>query len=112
MEHHQTEKASKIAYEKAKKRVEEQKGFYYHLSVYIVINIALLFLKGDYIIFSEGIDLETRDMIKEGFEKTLSIIPILWGLTLLGYGALIFVRTFLLNTSWEKKKIQKYLNKN
>ena len=31
-------------YELAKKRVEEKKGFYYHLTVYIIINIMLVFI--------------------------------------------------------------------
>ncbi len=31
-------------YEEAKKRVEEKKGFYIHLTVYIVVNIGLVLL--------------------------------------------------------------------
>ncbi len=112
MEQHENEKAYEKAYEKAKKRVEERKRFYYHLSIYIIINIALLFLKGDYIIFSDDIDFEKREMIKRGFEKVLSITPILWGIGLLTHGLLICVRSFVLNTNWEKSRIEKYLNKN
>lgn len=99
-------------YKKAKKKVDEQKRFYYHLSVYIIINIALLFMKGDYIIFSENVDFEQREKIKEWFDRTLSVIPILWGIGLIIQGALIFIKSFFLNAEWEKQKIKKYLNKN
>ncbi len=100
------------AYKEAKKRVEEQKRFYYHLSVYIIINIALLFWKGDYIIFSDGVDPESREIIKDWFERILSVITILWGIGLLIRGVLIFIKSYFLNTKWEKRKIEKYLNKN
>jgi len=96
-------------YERAKERIEKQKKFYYNLAVYIIINSALLFMKGDYIIYSNDIDPESREIIKELFEKLLLVISILWGISLLFQGLSIFVKNFVLSKQWEENKIKEYM---
>jgi len=48
-------------YEQAKKRVEEKKGFFIHLTVYIVVNIMLFEKKSD----SAAIEKEAEKIRRE-----------------------------------------------
>ena len=77
-------------YKKAKKRVEEKKGFYSHLIVYIIVNAALIliwaFLAGD------------------GYPWFLWPLGG-WGIGLLFHGLGVFF--FNRETRWEKREIEK-----
>ncbi len=88
-------------YEKAKKRLEREKGFYSHLTVYIIINIALLFINSDF--------------IDEGFNNWLDwnlyITPIAWGIGLFFHGISVFGRNTFFNKNWEEKKIKELMDK-
>jgi len=93
----QIEKRKK--YERAKKRVDDEKGFYSHLTIYIIINLILLFINTDF--------------IDEGFSQWLNwhfyITPILWGIGLLFHGLSVFKNNFIFNRQWEEKKIKELM---
>ncbi|WP_299536049.1 2TM domain-containing protein [Ulvibacterium sp.] len=102
---------------KAKKRVDKIKGFYKHLSIYIVANILLFIFKGyalSYLI-SQGI----KDQgFLDWFTLNIILTPVLWGLGLIIHGFLAFrtVPFSLKNLKpkfiedWEERQIQKYMN--
>ncbi len=106
------------AYEKAKKRLDEEKGFYSHLAVYIVINIALFFFMSKLIIF---VDANNDDPGFRNWKFWNTILtPIIWGIALLGHGLWVFREKFFLkkffkksifSKDWEKRKIKELMDK-
>ncbi|MDH7447089.1 2TM domain-containing protein [Aquimarina sp. 2201CG14-23] len=98
-------------YKKAKKRVQEEQSFYTHLSIYIVINIAITI-----------VILQLREYIYDGY-LILNLIssPILWGIFILGHGLWAFrekngVRKLfnksIFSEKWEQRKIKEIMDKN
>ena len=82
-------------YEKAKKRVEEIKGFYSHLIVYVVVNIGLFFLN----LFTSP-----------GF--WWFYWPLLgWGIGLFFHAMGVFVFSKFPGKQWEERKIKEVMNK-
>jgi phosphate/sulfate permease len=76
-------------YQKAKKRVEEKKGFYSHLAVYIVVNVVLVLIWA---------------FTSRGYPWFV------WPLGGWGIGLIFhFLSVFLFNkeTSWERDEIEK-----
>lgn len=91
-------------YERAKKRVEEEKGFYRHLFIYIVINIGLqLFYSGVFWDF---------DVLGHAPWWVRFTTPIFWGLSLLIHGIYVFKGFRFLKTfkNWEDRKIQEFMD--
>jgi len=80
-------------YEKAKKRVEEIKGFYSHLIVYLCVNVALLIIN---LVTSSG---------------TLWFYwPLLgWGIGLFFHGMGVFVFSKFPGKRWEERKIKEVM---
>lgn len=72
-------------YKKARERVNEIRGFYTHLIVYIIINAVFIYFIG----------------------RTWLWVTAFWGM------GLIFqlVNTFLLGKEWEEKKIKEYIER-
>ncbi|WP_378184036.1 2TM domain-containing protein [Aquimarina sp. SS2-1] len=103
------------AYKIAEKKIQEERGFYTHLTVYVVMNIVIFIFKiqiGDYV-NSEG--------YHNYLPWNLIITPILWGLGLIGHGlwtfrdnnglGKIFNRS-IFSKKWEEQKIKEFINKN
>jgi len=83
------------AYERAKKRVEELKGFYAHLIVYVVVNAVLVL-----------INLWTSP----GFLWFL--FPLIgWGIGLFFHAVFGFGLFGVFTKEWEDKKIKEYMEK-
>ena len=82
---------------RAKKRVDDIKGFYIHLSIYIIINAFILI----------NIYLNTNDFWFWGHFTTLFF----WGIGVAFHGAKVFGFNPLFSKSWEEKQIQKYIEK-
>ncbi|MFH1279470.1 MAG: 2TM domain-containing protein [Candidatus Eisenbacteria bacterium] len=82
-------------YERAKKRVQEIKGFYSHLITYVLVN-ALLFL----------IDLLSRDGHWWFYWPMLG-----WGIGLVAHGLSVFGILGLFGPGWEEKKIRELMEK-
>ncbi|NND63976.1 MAG: 2TM domain-containing protein [Flavobacteriaceae bacterium] len=89
-------------FERAKKRVDEIKGFYTHLLVYIVINIALILLQ---LGFFNGFS----NYNYSGW--ALFSTPFFWGIGLFFHGLYVFQHKFKFFKKWEERKIKEYMEK-
>lgn len=82
-------------YFKAKKQVEEIKGFYGNLTAYIVINIFFLILN-----------------LKTSPEHLWFFLPMLgWGIGVIFHGFKVFNYMPFLSKNWEDKKIKEFMEK-
>ena len=82
-------------YFKAKKQVEEIKGFYGNLTAYIVINIFFLILN-----------------LKTSPEHLWFFWPMLgWGVGVIFHGFKVFNYMPFLSKNWEDKKIKEFMEK-
>lgn len=85
----------------AKKRVQEEKGFYTHLTVYIIVNILLLFINSDF--------------KNEGFNNWLNwnlyITPFFWGIGLFFHWVKVLNPNIIFSRQWEKRKIKEVMDK-
>ncbi|MGB7786749.1 MAG: 2TM domain-containing protein [Salinimicrobium sp.] len=87
-------------YEQARKKVRSIRGFYTHLTIYILINLILLFVS-------------TRG---EGLWKGLGdpanyFTAFFWGIGLCAHWASVFGANFFFGRNWEEKKIKEYMDK-
>lgn len=91
-------------YERAKKQVEEEKGWYTHLFIYIVINSLLqLFYAG---VFDDG-------TITEHMPWWVHLTtPFFWGIGLFGHWIKVFkgVRFKKYYKNWEDRKIKEFMD--
>ena len=90
-------------YERAKKKVKEIKGFYTHLTVYLVVNTMILLLR--------------LNFFKDGFAN-ISIpdwsyftTPFFWGIGLTFHGLYTFQHKFSFFKRWEERKIKEYMDR-
>ncbi|SHI63140.1 2TM domain-containing protein [Aquimarina spongiae] len=89
------------AYERAKKKVDAEKGFYSHLTAYVIINIALLLM---------SIDLDFIFLSWASWKFSLTT-PVLWGIGLLIHGICVFGPSMRIFKRWEEDKIKKLMDK-
>ncbi len=82
------------AFQKAQKRVQEIKGFYNHLIVFIIVNLFILAMA----LFYE------RDLL---FFFILSVCG--WGIGLFAHAMKTYDWNPLYNKDWEERKIQEFL---
>lgn len=92
-------------YLRAKKRVEELKGFYIHLAVYIIINSIISGFKVIH-------DMEDGYLFSEIITdfNTLSLW-LWWGIGIAFHTYKVFgARLLFLGKDWEDRKIKEYMN--
>ncbi len=89
---------SDIKYREAKKRVKTIKGFYIHATVYVVVNIFLIFIN----VKSDSDPLNINNFWT----------AIFWGIGLAAHGLSVFMPNFILGKNWEEEKIRELMNKN
>jgi hypothetical protein len=87
---------------RAKKRIKEIKGFYSHLTIYILVNLFILAASTQF--FSQF------SIEGQGFWKYLST-PVFWGIGLLIHGLALYVPTIGFIKNWEERKIKELMNK-
>ncbi len=86
------------AYLRAKKKLDKLVGFYWHLAVYIIVNIFLIFIIGT----QSG----------EGFWHFGTFAtPFFWGIGLGFHFLGVFGPNLLFGKGWEDKKIKEYMSK-
>lgn len=90
-------------YARAKKRVKDIKGFYSHLSVYIVIN---LFLSG-FIIY--GLTSDGYDFLDAITHFGTYSTALFWGIGLFFHWLGVFGFKGVLGKSWEDRKIKELM---
>lgn len=86
---------------RAKKRVDEIKGFYIHLSIYLVINT--------FILINLGLNNFGNDNTFWSFPNFVT--PVFWGIGLAFHALHTFQKNPLFGKKWEEKMIQKYIDK-
>jgi hypothetical protein len=85
----------KERYDRARKRVEEIKGFYVHLIVYIFVNLGLFLLN-----------------ILSSRETLWFYWPLLgWGVGLVAHGISVFGLRGVFGPTWEERKIREIMEK-
>ncbi len=82
-------------YERAKRRVQQLKGFYIHLTVFIIINIFLFIV---------------NFLTTPGLWWFL-FVTLFWGIGLLFHGLSVFSRRGMFSKEWENGKIKEYMEK-
>jgi hypothetical protein len=97
------------SYSKAKKKVKNIKGFYSHLTVYILVNLVIVIegLQGIDFIGANSPDMDI-EFLNWMFWNVLSV-PILWGIGLCIHGIRIFTPQFRFVKNWEERQLQKFL---
>lgn len=91
-----------------KKRVEKIKGFYVHLTVYIIVNI---FISG-VIVFGLMNDNNGYNFRKAIIHFGTYSTWLFWGIGLFFHWLGVFGSNLFFGKDWEKKKIEKYMNDN
>lgn len=88
---------------RAKKRVEELKGFYIHLTVYIAVNMFITITK---IVKN----LQDGETINEAFWDFGTFATwFFWGIGLVFHAARVFSFNPFFSKDWEERQIQKYM---
>lgn len=86
-------------FKRAKKKVEQLKGFHIHLAVYVVIN-SLIALGNMLASASRGESLLQWPML---------ITPLFWGIGLAMHGLHVYGLNLLFGRKWEERQIAKYM---
>ena len=89
-----------IRYLEAKKRVKKLKGFYSHLTIYILVNLLIVF-----------INIQDLKPGESYFQYKNFITLFFWGIGLAVHGLSVFVPQFVLGKDWEERKIRELMDK-
>ena len=91
-------------YLRAKKRLQELKGFYWHLAAYTLVN---LFISISKIVRN----IQNGETFEEAFfDFGTFAIWIFWGIGIVFHALNVFGFSALLGKEWEEKKINEYMN--
>lgn len=90
----------------AKKRVEELKAYYWHLAIYVMIN---LFLSGSQII--DGIT-ENKTFSEIFSDLGIYAVWFIWGIGLFSHAFKVFGLRYFIGDDWEEIKIKEIMNNN
>ncbi|WP_333851139.1 2TM domain-containing protein [Epilithonimonas sp.] len=93
-------KQDDIKYLEAKKRVKKLKGFYSHLTIYILVNLFIVF-----------INIQDLKPGESYFQYKNFITLFFWGIGLVAHGMSVFIPQFVLGRNWEERKIRELMNK-
>lgn len=97
-EHYSSNYSREEAYLRAKKKLDKIVGFYWHLAVYVIVNIFLIILIGS--------------NTSEGYFSFASFsTAIFWGIGLLFHFLGVYGPDFLFGKDWEARKIKEYMDK-
>jgi len=89
-----------IKYQEALKRVKKIKGFYSHATVYIFVNILIIFL-----------NVRNLEEGESYFQFKNFLTAFFWGIGLLSHALSVFVPTWFLGNKWEERKIKEFMEK-
>lgn len=99
------------AYERARKRVNDIKGFYGHLAIYIIVNAIVLFTNGRFLFTIIGERAFEDSVFADWVDWNTYGTPILWGFALAIHGISVYGKNPILGKKWEERQIEKYMNK-
>ncbi len=92
-------------YLKAKKRVEDIKGFYGHLAVYIAVNTFISVTK-----VINNME-EGDSLVNELTDFSTYAVWLFWGIGVAMHAFRVFGTNFLMGKDWEDKKIKEIMDK-
>jgi len=101
MELNQQERVDKMM--RAKKRVDNLKGFYIHVLVYIIVNLAIISLTV-FARMSSG-----ENFVEAFFNFGTFSTPFFWGIGLGFHGIRALGRNPFFSKDWEQRQIEKYM---
>lgn len=88
--------------EQARKRIKDLKGFYTHLSVYILVNVFILAASTH--VFTK---ISLNEYAVWGYLST----PLFWGIGLTIHAIFVFVPSFGFIKQWEERKMKELMGK-
>ncbi len=92
-------------YSRAAKRVDNLRGFYYHLMVYLVVNLAVS-------TFKVLRNIRAGETLQEAiFDLGTFILWMAWGIGLALHAFSVFGLPMILGKDWENKKIRELMDK-
>ena len=103
--YNENEQSSQEAYDKAKKRVKQLKGFYWHFFWYLAVNIFITVSK-----VSSDLN-EGKSFNDSFFEFGTFAIWTFWGIGIAFHAMGVFGKNMIFGQNWEDKKVQEYLEK-
>ncbi|MCH2033065.1 MAG: 2TM domain-containing protein [Tenacibaculum sp.] len=90
----------------AKKRVEDLKKFYKHVTVYVAINLVISILK-------ISRNLSNGETLEEAiYDFNTYAVWLFWGIAIIIQAFKLFGLNFILGKDWEERQIEKHINKN
>lgn len=94
----------KFRFDRAKKKVEQLKGFYIHFVVYIIANIVIDVVKINR-------NLNNGETFQEAFFDFGTIaLWLVWGIAILFHAFAVFGFDYILGKNWERKKLKEYMD--
>ncbi len=93
------------AREAAKKRVQELKGYYSHITIFVIVNVILYLLKTGML----------TSLLPEAFPKEsyyydwINSNILIWTLILIVHTLIVFRDKFTFFKKWEERQIKKYM---
>ena len=94
------ENYDEIKYQEAAKRVKKIKGFYTHLTVYIVVNTMIII-----------VNVQNLDEGESFFKFKTFSTALFWGIGLAAHGLSVFLPSLIMGKDWEEKKIKELMEK-
>lgn len=94
------ENFDEIKYQEAAKRVKKIKGFYTHLTVYIVVNIMIII-----------VNVQNLDEGESFFKFKTFSTAFFWGVGIAAHGLSVFLPSLIMGKDWEEKKIKELMEK-
>ena len=89
-----------------KKRVEDLKKFYKHVTVYVAINLVISILK-------ISRNLSNGETLEEAiYDFNTCAVWLFWGIAIVIQAFKLFGLNFILGKDWEERQIEKHINKN
>lgn len=102
------EKQPDSKYERAKKKVKAIKGFYEHLTIYIIVNLTLQIIKSDVLNFIMNGKLAEWD-VQNWWNWNVHSVWFFWGIALAIHAFSVFKGDIGLGKDWEKRKIREIM---
>lgn len=88
------------AYLRAKKKLDEIVGFYWHLAIYIIVNLFLIIIIGS-----------NLDKGESFWSIGTFATALFWGIGLAFHFFGVFGPRIFFSKAWEERKIKEYMNK-
>ncbi|RPD92995.1 hypothetical protein EGM88_13650 [Aureibaculum marinum] len=101
------EQTNTIKYRQARKRVKELKGFYWHLAIYVLINLFITINK----VISNYYNGQSESWSEAIWNFDTFSVWIFWGVGIAFHAINIFGYPLILGKDWEECKIKKLMEK-